>query len=562
MIDLKIQAKNCKCFGDDPQGIERILPVNIIVGKNNSGKSALLDIVEYAINPSAISLVGHQNKKPEVFLTEKITQAQVESVFSVTTSGGGIPGMHHFAYGIQWLDKPLTIKRANQNEFVKVDPPFDISQEVVSQYRFDKELARVFSNPIEGKKFRRLAAERNIVPEGESNIQLLPGGEGATNLIQTFINKATMRKRPVVEVELLNALNKIFSPEAKFERIHLQKLDDGRWEIYLEETGKGSPISLSDSGSGLKTVILVLVNLLLFPKLDDTPLERFMFAFEELENNLHPSIQRKLLLFIRETAIKEKCTFFITTHSNVIIDLFSRDEEAQIIHIKNNGVVATAKTVQTHLDSGGVLDDLDFRASDLLQSNGVVWVEGPSDRTYFNRWIELWTDGQLKEGVHYQCLFYGGRLLAHFTASPEELNEAIPVLKINRNMILLMDSDKDSADEDINSTKERLKKEIESINALCWITAGREVENYIPHEAILAYYEKTTLPKLKEFKKFADYLNKSVEKGEGNRFLDKKVLYAERIAPLFTKSMLEQHLDLKEKIEQACARIKDWNKLS
>ena len=33
-----------------------------------------------------------------------------------------------------------------------------------------------------------------------------------------------------------------------------------------------------------------------------------------------------------------------------------------------------------------MLNDLDVRASDLLQSNGIIWVEGPSDRIYIKRW--------------------------------------------------------------------------------------------------------------------------------------------------------------------------------
>ena len=72
--------------------------------------------------------------------------------------------------------------------------------------------------------------------------------------------------------------------------------------------------------------------------------------------------------------------------------------------------------MQTYVDNSGVLDDLDVRASDILLANSVIWVEGPSDRLYINRWIELWENGALKEGIHYQCMFYAGRLLAHISA--------------------------------------------------------------------------------------------------------------------------------------------------
>ena len=32
-----------------------------------------------------------------------------------------------------------------------------------------------------------------------------------------------------------------------------------------------------------------------------------------------------------------------------------------------------------------LVDDLGIKASDILQSNGIIWVEGPSDRIYINK---------------------------------------------------------------------------------------------------------------------------------------------------------------------------------
>jgi len=47
--DLSIKIRNYKCFGDEPQGFDEILPINVIVGKNNSGKSSLVEAVQYAV---------------------------------------------------------------------------------------------------------------------------------------------------------------------------------------------------------------------------------------------------------------------------------------------------------------------------------------------------------------------------------------------------------------------------------------------------------------------------------------------------------------------------------
>lgn len=56
--------------------------------------------------------------------------------------------------------------------------------------------------------------------------------------------------------------------------------------------------------------------------------------------------------------------------------------------MKNNQV-STIQRIDNYFSKSELLNDLDIRASDLLQSNGIVWVEGPSDRVYVKRWIEL-----------------------------------------------------------------------------------------------------------------------------------------------------------------------------
>src|SRR6266446_5805920 len=175
---------------------------------------------------------------------------------------------------------------------------------------------------------------------------------------------------------------------------------------------------------------------------------------------------KRLFKYLREVAEREKCRFFITTHSHVVIDLFSRDELAQIVHVTNEGGYGKVRTVTDHPHHSTVFDDLDVRASDLLQANVVVWVEGPSDRTYFNRWIELWTGGQIREGVDYQCVFSAGSILSHFSfdePSLEGLEEFVQALRVNRNAIVLMDSDRKNEDDPLKQRVERVKAEVTKV---------------------------------------------------------------------------------------------------
>lgn len=290
-------------------------------------------------------------------------------------------------------------------------------------------------------------------------------------------------------------------------------------------------------------------------------MSNYIFGFEELENNLHPALQRRLFLYLRKIAVDTGCKFFITTHSNVVIDLFFNDEEAQILHVVHDGRSATVKQVTSYLHHKNILDDLDVRASDILQSNCIVWVEGPSDRIYFNRWIELLTNGKLQEGVHYQCVFYGGRLLAHLSATaPEDHSEdLIKLLRINHNAIILIDSDKRAKTDNINTTKQRILAEIMEVDGIGWVTAGKEIENYIPVEALRAHYNNVTLSELGQYHDIINYLNK-IKAKEGNRFKQNKVFFADKVCQYITEQNIEGVLDLKERLTEVINQIKIWNK--
>lgn len=571
MENIKLGVTNFKCFGDKPQGFEAIKPINLLIGRNNSGKSSLIDVISIAVanNFDVPDYLWHGRTRPDFLFTTELSEDHVRAVFPTHVSGGGVPGNSHFDFGKQLIGTSITVRLNHQAPHRAFSfgtaPDFNTPLNRLGvQNDFKSRLSSQIQNPLAGKQFRKLQAERNIVPEQDSpsNMDVDGDGRGATNIIQSFINKAALSSE-LIEKDLLSDLNYIFGSDASFSDIVCQQLPNSLWEIYLEEVAKGR-VPLSHSGSGLKTIILVLIYIHLLPVVAKKPLSSFVFAFEELENNLHPSLLRRLLSYLRGKVVEHNCLIFITTHSNVAIDVFSRDEEAQIIHVTHTGSESTCRTVRTYIDNKGILDDLDVRASDLLQANGIIWIEGPSDRIYLNRWIELWSDGQLTEGVHYQCVFYGGRLLSHLSSDdPQVVGQSVAILRVNRNAALLIDSDKRNRQTKLNATKCRVRDELEEIGGTPWITNGKEIENYLSKEVVSIWLAGRgvvePIDPVGQYEDFFTYLD-DASAGLGKQMRDRKPLLAEQLTPLMTKANMLA-LDLGDRLDNLCSEIRRWNSL-
>lgn len=200
---------------------------------------------------------------------------------------------------------------------------------------------------------------------------------------------------------------------------------------------------------------------------------------------------------------------------------------------------------------------LGVKASDLLQSNGIIWVEGPSDRIYINKWLEMSSLGELHEGKDYQCVFYGGRLLSNLSLEDEE--DLINLMNVNRNAIIVLDSDKKNIKFPLNKTKKRILEEAEKNGIMTWVTKGREIENYIPEEILKKYYGKEkSRQKFDRFQNIEEYIDK-IKNGEGKKFLRDKTEFARNILNESKWDDFKSIYDLGKTISKVENEIFSWN---
>lgn len=543
----KIQVIDYKCFQSVELG--NLKPINIIIGKNNIGKSSVLDILEMIYGSKTIGT------KENIFLTKSISDDLIKSVFDPYASGGSIDG-NHYEYGKQFIGKTITFQKLNKKNQVVSDFGLynkELPMEHISKWSTISEKIK-----IEPKITKRILAERNIFPENNDNsMEVDSNGNGVTRIITNFLNR-NQYDESLVRDKLLSKLNDIMGEDITFTEITTQQIDtetSTKWEIFLREEEKGR-IALSNSGSGLKTILMVLVYTILIPSVEEKNISNYIFLFEELENNLHPSLQRRLLKYLEELT-NDGAIFFLTTHSNVTLDAYQNSDLINIFHLQKDNNEVIINNITNKIQKNSILNDLGVKASDLLQSNGIIWVEGPSDRIYINKWLEMNSLGELREGKDYQCVFYGGRLLSHLSLEDEE--DLINLMNVNRHAIIVLDSDKKNINSSLNKTKKRILDEAEKNGILTWVTKGREIENYIPEKLLKKYYgrEKCKV-KFGRFQNIEEFIDK-LKKGEGNKFLRDKTEFARNILNKSTWEDFKDVYDLGKTVEKVERQIFSWN---
>ncbi len=301
------------------------------------------------------------------------------------------------------------------------------------------------------------------------------GGAGDSNrtghdLVRqiTVLQSPTAMEQPTAEAKY-EAINKFVSTVLGQPGIKIEVPHD-RSTVNVRLPGR-SPMPLDHQGTGIHQVIILAT--------EATVLDNTLVCIEEPEINLHPIFQRRLLDYLSDNTTNQ---YIIATHSAQMLDY----ERANVFHLEHTATGTVLTPATTPAQMARICFDLGYHPSDLLQSNSVIWVEGPSDRIYVNHWISEAGGSSLKEGVHYSIMYYGGSLLRDLCVDDELVSEFVKLRRLNRHLAVIIDSDRTSEAASISATKQRIVDQFAKSDesGFAWVTDGYTIENYVPVDVL------------------------------------------------------------------------------
>ena len=348
-----IQLKNFLSFGSQSEAIP-LLPINIIIGANGSGKSNFLEAFELLRRTPGEQLVDafrHGGGVAEWLWKgsgEKNVKASIEAVVSPKTNARGrnplrygfsfIASNHRFEIVGEKIEDHANNKPCAYYKFGNGCPVLnarkggemklrrdDINPErsILAQRRDPDRypeldyLARSFGDI---KLFREWTFGQHTVlrrpqrPDLPSHF-LLPDASNLAHVLNAF------QRTPTAKQRLLDALKDFYGQAEGYEAI----LEGGSFQLYLNEGAYLTPSSRLSDGT---LRYLALLAILCHPK--PPP----VVCIEEPELGLHPDVLPDLAELLKEAS--KHTQLIVTTHSDILVGAFSDQPEAVLVTEKSD----------------------------------------------------------------------------------------------------------------------------------------------------------------------------------------------------------------------------------
>lgn len=525
----------------------KISHINIFLGSNNSGKSRLIrELIKEFISPIFISQ-GYTHLVNEIF-----NQARISFNDILQQAAQNSPSLNPNRYSdirnyylqstiklnsnyienifkgdldiitlsqkckkfIKDMEATTFVSVGDQNSSKSIDKSISIhikdkilkayqkANEELDKYVFKEEYERIYIPSQRTLKtlFSRYGAKNEIAKEykfvlsnpedlhSEKGI-FIENGETFYNDILYNLTSGHVNRKKVEGFEK-------FLSENFFEnnRIDLIPYTKSIQELHIK-IGDEKEQAIYDLGDGLQMLII-----LTWPFFN---YKYGIISLEEPELFLHPGLQKKLIEIYSSHPLARNFIFFISTHSNHIIDNHSSLENISIFTIRkdlDNKDTSTEKLPKFVVENVGsdnlnALSLLGVTNSSVYLANCTIWVEGITDKLYLSQFISCYLNDKnshrknkyekclkYKEGLHYSFVLSGGDSIIHWDFNEDSFysngNEKIIVHKLCGKSFVIVDND-------LGKNVKRKKKLEKDLGMRFYVLPVVEIENLLGFETVI-----------------------------------------------------------------------------
>jgi len=186
--------------------------------------------------------------------------------------------------------------------------------------------------------------------------------------------------------------------------------------ISIHIDGENETRMLHELGDGIQAIIILMYQIFMAE-------ENSVIFIDEPELNLHPGMQRLFFeqISFNKDLTKKKLTYFISTHSNHLLDLTLENDDVSIYSFNPIIENGNKKIIIKNVDFGNteLLRDLGVNNTSVFLANSSIWVEGISDRNYIKSFLKAYCDdveGRVypKEDIYFTFFEYAGGNIEHY----------------------------------------------------------------------------------------------------------------------------------------------------
>ena len=425
--------------------LENLGHINVVCGKNNSGKTTVLNHL-FVNGKERFGLGLNDEVKGKVqefqqIVYQKLTahpyyaqviQTAFNSLFALP-----ILYRHHISHFGAGFSQEMQRYSINENQ-------------IFGRLFYEAHLHKVITLP-KAYNWGFIPAKRQIQVRCDSVGPMAAEPNG-----QHLLNKLFTLKNAPLQSDLHNLWREI---DKNFRKV----TGECEFDIVFHGAGQGNSIRLlfkkagcqwlyaENCGQGLHEVLLLLYFIL--------AADFDILFIEEPENHMHPDMQRKLAAVLTEQTKKQ---FFLSTHSHVFLSNLIADR-VFLTRSKERIIVEDVT------DKAVALDELGYAVADHLVADLIILVEGATDWTVIEHFLRL---KQLLPAYNIKHWILCGDAMVHVD---------LKAFADQHTLMALVDSDPGSA-----TVRSEFMKNCRDANIPCHKLTRYAIENYFTFEALEA----------------------------------------------------------------------------